>query len=80
MDDDHSLALEGLTAGGLCCVKEAARFLGLSRSTVYALMEQGQLPFVKLGRSRRIPRRALTTLAEAHLQGGHNLTEAITGE
>ena len=59
-----------LVADGLLTVREAARFLRLSRSNLYALMERGELAFVKLGRSRRIPRRALVELAAAHLEGG----------
>ena len=59
-----------LVADGLVTVREAAGFLRLSRSTVYALMDRGELPFVKLGRSRRIPRRALVELAARELRGG----------
>lgn len=59
-------------ADGLVTVIEAATFLGLSRSQVYALMERGQLVYVKLGRSRRIPRRALIELASKNLKGGWN--------
>ncbi len=39
---------------GLATVKEMAAYLGVSRSKVYQLMDQGELPYVKLGRSRRI--------------------------
>ena len=59
-----------LVADGLSTVREAAGFLRLSRSTVYTLMDRGELPFVKLGRSRRIPRRALVELAARGLRGG----------
>ena len=52
---------------GLDRVAEAARFLGLSRSNIYELMGAGKLPFVKIGRSRRIPHRALIELATRHL-------------
>jgi excisionase family DNA binding protein len=33
---------------------------------VYQLMERGQLAFVRIGRSRRIPRQALVDLARRH--------------
>ena len=39
---------------GLQPVNKVARFLSLSRSKVYALMESGELPYVKLGKSRRV--------------------------
>ena len=38
----------------LCTVRQVADRLSLSRSTIYALMDRGRLPHVKLGRSRRI--------------------------
>ena len=60
----------GLVEDGLMRVREACEFLRLSRSSVYALMDHGELAFVKLGRSRRIPRRAVVELAARALQGG----------
>jgi excisionase family DNA binding protein len=59
-----------LIEGGLLTVQDAARFLSVSRSKLYELMDCGELKFVKLGRSRRIPRRALVELAASHVQGG----------
>jgi excisionase family DNA binding protein len=44
---------------GFATVAEAAKFLGLCRAKVYQLMEQGELPFAKFGKSRRIPWRGL---------------------
>ncbi len=64
-----------LVEDGLLTVREAAAFLRLSRSNLYALMERGELPFVKLGRSRRIPRRAVIALAAGWLRGGVRVTE-----
>jgi excisionase family DNA binding protein len=40
-------------------VEEAARLLSLSRSTIYLLMDSGELPSVKHGSARRIPLAAL---------------------
>ncbi|MEU9159044.1 helix-turn-helix domain-containing protein [Streptomyces sp. NPDC048424] len=40
----------------LCTVKDAVALLRLGRSTVYELMASGELPFIKLGRARRIKR------------------------
>jgi len=51
-------------------VKGGAEFLSVSRTTVYGLMETGQLRYVKIGKARRIPRRALVELAAANLRGG----------
>jgi excisionase family DNA binding protein len=39
---------------GLQTVGAVAKFLSLSRSKVYQLMEQGELPYVKIGKSRRL--------------------------
>ena len=41
-------------APGLKPVSAVAKFLAISRSKVYQLMESGQLPYVKLGKSRRV--------------------------
>ncbi len=60
---------EALVEDGLVTVAAAAVYLSLSRSTIYALMDKGELPYVKFGVSRRIPKRALIALAAAHLQG-----------
>lgn len=35
-------------------VTEAATYLSVSRSTVYNLMDSGQLRWVKIGKSRRV--------------------------
>ena len=52
-----------LVSDGLMRVAEAAEFLRVSRSSVYQLMEGGELPWVNLGRARRVPRRAVVDLA-----------------
>jgi excisionase family DNA binding protein len=40
-------------------VEEAARMLSLSRSTIYEMMDAGDLPSVRHGTARRIPVAAL---------------------
>ena len=60
----------GLVAEGMMTVREVAEFLRVGRSTVYVWMDRGDLCFCKLGRSRRIPRRAVLELAAEHLRGG----------
>jgi excisionase family DNA binding protein len=59
-EDQQQLTLVG---EGFMRVPQAAEFLGVSRSTVYELMDKGQLPYAKFGRSRRIPKRALMEFA-----------------
>ena len=63
-----------LVEDGLMTVAESARFLNLSRSTIYKLMCDGQLQFTRIGRARRIPRRALLELAARGLAGGTRIT------
>jgi excisionase family DNA binding protein len=63
---------ERVAAGGLDKVAEAARFLSLSVSTLYDLMARGELAYVKLGRSRRVPHQAVIELAARGLAGGSN--------
>jgi excisionase family DNA binding protein len=47
-------------------VEEAARILSLSRSTIYELLDRGELPSVRCGAARRIPLAALHTWVERH--------------
>jgi excisionase family DNA binding protein len=56
-----------LVQDGLERLSHAARFLGISRSQIYKLIEAGVLPSVKIGRSRRVPIRAVRELAARHL-------------
>jgi excisionase family DNA binding protein len=52
---------------GLMRVDEASQYLAVCRSKIYQLMDSGQLRFVKIGRSRRIPRDALVELVRQNL-------------
>ena len=61
---------EELIVDGLLTVVESASFLRVGRSSLYVLMDRGELRFVKIGRSRRIPRRAVIALAACGLRGG----------
>jgi len=72
----HKEALEQLLADGAMSVREAAEFSGLSRTTLYRLMEQidettggPKLPYIKMGHGGRrlIPKRALVKLMAEHL-------------
>jgi excisionase family DNA binding protein len=50
-------------------VAEAARALGVSDDTVYELLQRGQLPGLRIGRRRVIPRRAIDLIVEQLLAG-----------
>ena len=56
-----------LLTEGLDRIQDVARFLRLSRSQIYALMHRGALPYVRIGRSRRVPHRAVVELAERNM-------------
>ena len=56
-----------LTADGFASIEEAADFLAASRSTVYLLMNTGKLRWAKIGKSRRIPWKALRQFAQSCL-------------
>ena len=59
-----SLASEPL----LVRVEQAARILSLSRSTIYQMLESGELPSVRRGAARRIPVAALHAWIAMQLQ------------
>jgi excisionase family DNA binding protein len=50
---------QDLVAAGPVRVKAAAEFLQLGRTTIYGLMEKRILTYVKIGKARRIPKKAL---------------------
>jgi excisionase family DNA binding protein len=58
-----------VTADGLASIREAEEFLSVGRSTLYKLMDSGELRFAKVGKCRRIPWRALREYAERCLVG-----------
>jgi excisionase family DNA binding protein len=53
-----------LVADGFALVREAAAFLRVSRSNLYLMMDSGDLPYARFGKSRRVPWRALREYAE----------------
>lgn len=65
--DNNSLKL---VESGLARIDEGCRFLGISRAKLYEIMERGELSYVKIGRSRRLPRQALKEFAAQRLVGG----------
>jgi excisionase family DNA binding protein len=46
-------------------VAEAAKLLGISRAFAYELVARGDLPVIRLGRRRLVPKVALHALVEA---------------
>ena len=54
-----STAVSATNAPLLVRPEEAARLLGVGRSTLYVLMASEALPSVRIGRARRIPLAAL---------------------
>jgi excisionase family DNA binding protein len=58
---------EDAVLDGLVTLREAARFLSISRTAVYGLLGSGLLPSIKIGKSRRIPRRSLLAFAAERL-------------
>lgn len=57
--------------------EEAAQLLGISRSRVYELLRDAELPSIKIGRLRRIPRQAVHAYVNDLLQPGDSAKEAI---
>ncbi|MEV7776814.1 helix-turn-helix domain-containing protein [Kitasatospora sp. NPDC088351] len=49
-------------------VEEAARRLGVGRTTMYALVASGEVPAVTIGRLRRVPAEALKEYVTARTQ------------
>ncbi len=45
-----------LVEEGLLTIAEAEKFTGLKKSTLYKLMERGDIPYAKIGSARRIPK------------------------
>ena len=48
----------------LLTVEDAALWLSIGRTTMYALLKEGQINSVRIGRLRRIPSEALTAYTE----------------
>jgi excisionase family DNA binding protein len=64
-----------LVSDGSMTIVEAGKFTGLGRSTIYGLMDDGSLDYVKVGRRRLIPRRSLTDMLQRALVS----REAVAG-
>ena len=62
MNTQEELDLWPEPAPALVTIKQAVRILNLGRSTIYQLIDAGEIETVHFGRSRRIPVRSLTEL------------------
>jgi len=51
----------------LLTVKQSAKFLGISISSLYLFMQRGELPYAKFGSARRIPKAALLAFIRSHM-------------
>ena len=58
-----------MEGSGLARVRHVAIYLAVSRPTVYALLESGRLPYVRIGSARRIPKEAVRAFREQNLVG-----------
>lgn len=47
-------------------VAEAGELLGISRALAYELVARGELPVIRLGRRRLVPKIALVALVQGH--------------
>jgi excisionase family DNA binding protein len=47
-------------------VAEAGELLGISRAFAYELVARGELPVIRLGRRRLVPKVALVALVQEH--------------
>jgi excisionase family DNA binding protein len=59
-----------LAADGAMTVIEAARWLGVSRSTLYELLGGGGIRALRIGRRRLVPREALRAYLAERLADG----------
>ena len=55
-------------------VAEAGELLGISRAFAYELVARGELPVIRLGRRRLVPKIALLALVEANTSDSPSLT------
>ncbi len=58
---------ERLIQEGLLNVREVEAIAGVKKSKIYELMSSGELPYVKIGSARRIPKRGLLDYLSANL-------------
>ena len=67
--EDNVLSSDEVVEEGFVALPGAGKFLSVSRSFLYLVMDRGELVYVKFGRSRRIPISALKKYAQERLIG-----------
>jgi excisionase family DNA binding protein len=68
----HATSIRGEGAALTLSVTEAASLLGIGKSLMYELVRNGQIPYVLLGATIRIPRRPLEAWLEDEAQASAN--------
>jgi|GEM_PF-939060 len=53
---------------GLATVQQAAKFLNMCRTSVYAMMRDGELPSTSIRNAKRIPWQALHKITDTAMQ------------
>ena len=53
---------------GLATVQQAAEYLQMCRTSIYAMMRDGELPSVRIRNAKRIPWPALHKITDAAMQ------------
>lgn len=66
----QALGLEGLNGRLVIQVEEAARLLGLGRSSAYEAARRGELPTIRMGRRLMVPVPQLLALLGVQAAGG----------
>ena len=59
-------------------VPEACRYLGIGRSTLYVLIGEGEIEFIKLGSSTLILTESLRSLVEKRRTSSHRTVEIVS--
>jgi excisionase family DNA binding protein len=72
---DVTLSIQRLP--DLLTVKEAAQYARVAHRSIYALMERGELNYIRIGRLRRIPKTALAQIIDPNLKGGWKLRRGL---
>lgn len=65
---------------GLANVGEGSKYLGVSVPKIYLLMSSGELPYVKIGKCRRIRWADIYLFVDRNTHGGHAAVEPIEPE